>query len=51
MLLGYGIDPSIGGDMAGKMKILIVEDPVEIRGLMARFLVRGDRSGNGAYCD
>ena len=26
--------------MAGKMKILIVEDPVEIRGLMARFLER-----------
>jgi PleD family two-component response regulator len=40
MLLGCGIDPSIGGDMAGKMKILIVEDPVEIRGLMARFLER-----------
>jgi DNA-binding response OmpR family regulator len=26
--------------MAGKMKILIVEDHVEIRGLMARFLER-----------
>src|ERR1043165_1463602 len=40
MLLGCGIDPSIGGDMAGKKKILIVEDHVEIRGLMARFLER-----------
>ena len=40
MLLGCGIDPSIGGDIVSKKKILIVEDHVEIRGLMARFLKR-----------
>jgi CheY-like chemotaxis protein len=40
MFPGCGIDPTIGGDMASKKKILIVEDHVEIRGLMARFLER-----------
>jgi Response regulator receiver domain len=40
MLLGCGIDPSIGGDIVSKKKILIVEDHVEIRELMARFLER-----------
>jgi hypothetical protein len=35
------IDPSIGGDMAGKKKILIVEDHLEIRRLIRSLIKLG----------